>query len=310
MKTLVLFLDLLAVCAIVLPTILIAQVPDWQNAVTLQNTTPISCATSDGYGQHVLIPNGTTFIHRLLGNDGVKITSNSEQVTPPHSGGDADFGASITSFGGVVSIVARNDTTQLKLYQSTDGGANWSSVTPYNPPSGVSCNYVDVLADARGVHIAWDNIAGTKVYYVRYDPQVPGFVGFQVVTDLSGGRSVQGYRPKVVTSTNKVIVSFVKKDAGTYYVGSSRDYNFSTSTWDNSDKERVQWVMRQSSTKVSFGVGTPYTWLCGGHSYHLTTSTSFTSPAGASTGLGQHRYCLSLQVTPFNNQTSEENSLW
>jgi len=235
MKTVALFLCLFAL--IFLPTVLVAQ-PDWEVAVPLLNVDYVTCATSDGYGQHILHPHPTAaqYKHLLLGNDGLKIASNSEQVAPPRT--NLDLGASITNFGGVLSIIARNSATQLYLYQSSDGGANWTpSAIVYNLPVG-SINHVDAFADARGVHIVWDNTTGTKVYYNRYNINGTWEDAFEV-TDLNG-TPISGFRPKVVTSANKVHVSFVRDDAGQYNVCSSRDYDFTTSSWDNLDKPTAQ----------------------------------------------------------------------
>jgi hypothetical protein len=234
MKTNMLFLRFLAFLLLVLPTKMIGQVPTWEPAVTLQDVQDyVTCATSDGYGQHILVPNGTQFKHFLVGNDGVKIASNSEHVTPPRGGGDSDFGASITNFGGMVSIVARNGTTQLNVYQSSDGGATWNTGNSLTPSTTI--DKIDCFADNRGVHVVWDNIAGNKVYYTRYNTNGTWETPFEI-TNLNG-TIITGRNPKVITSSNKAIVSFVKVQADPLYdVGSSRDFDFSTQTWDNTDR--------------------------------------------------------------------------
>ena len=163
----------------------------------------ITAATSDAYGQHLLIRKNTTFNHYLVGNNGAIIYSNTINPEPVLN---SEFNGTITSGHGVVSVVVGDGNT-LKLWRSSDGGASWS--TPSSPTNPTTPVYtIDAIATSYddNIYIVWDDNASPNpsVYFYRYNP-VDGWQNFQEVTSLGG----RGIIPKVAISSNKVIVSFI-----------------------------------------------------------------------------------------------------
>lgn len=103
-----------------------AQPPSgWEGKVSIgiPSQTYVTAATSDAYGQHILIRKSTTFNHYLIGNDGAIIYSN---TINPEVSLNTEFSATITSGNGVLTVVA-GDGNALKLWRSSNGGGTWSA---------------------------------------------------------------------------------------------------------------------------------------------------------------------------------------
>jgi hypothetical protein len=213
----------------------------WEEKVSIgiPSQTYVIAATSDGYGQHILIRKNTTFNHYLVGNDGVILYSNTISPEPVLN---SEFSATITSGNGVLTVVA-GDGNAIKLWHSSNGGQTWSS--PVVQPISASVVNIDATATSYddNVYVVWDNAypsnSNPKVYYYRYHPLV-GWQDFQEVTDIGG----RGLIPKLAVTANKIVVSF--SDPSDNKKGKSRD-RLLQSAWDNfyrvtPDIQDIDWV--------------------------------------------------------------------
>jgi len=119
------------------------------------------------------------------------------------------------------------------VYQSTNGGANWSQVNFFNFTAGSIYN-IDAYTDFYGTHIVWqdrsDFASEPEVYYVRWDDRIPNWVDYKNVSDLPGIPGQWGAKPKVVASANKAHVAYPHLGNSSLV---SRDLDLTTSQWDN-----------------------------------------------------------------------------
>jgi hypothetical protein len=195
---------------------------------------------SDGYGQHSVF-NYTKYTldyrlrvyYYLFGNDGNVIWTT--QLTP---GGNPTVYSSITSYGGTVSIVAESHVgtaVTIYLFQSSNGGASWSTIGSFPSPAGITVDAIDVFADDNGIHIVWADRSVNQVYYKRRLPGNLGWDETKQITELSVPYGNSGKAAKVITVGNRVIVSYVGFDQSGPASLTSRDGIISGSTisWEN-----------------------------------------------------------------------------
>lgn len=216
------------------------QLQEWEDTISVASltTSRILCAYSDGYGQHILANQPIegeldVFGYYLLGNNG--------QVIPGHTWLSPNIGnyfaMSVTGYGEIVSIAVKNGINQeIRLDESTDGGKNWATTATYIPELWVTVGSLDAFADDRGVHIIWQNENQDSVYYVQYRRDGNQFVNFKNMregTTYPDEVDIRLYRPKVVASSNKVIVGFIQHSANPD-IPATRDYNILTEQWDGS----------------------------------------------------------------------------
>lgn len=222
-----------ALCLFV--SVMQAQIRPWEQNVQVQVSNPVTAFTADGYGLHVITAYLSSFEHYLIGNDGQVITANSNNLHPTRI---SEFGVSITSSSGIVSVVFDTTGDKLVLHQSTNGGASWTR-RGYYDPSPHSVRNIDAFEERRNdrdmVHIVWDSDAGDAVYYVRYEgPPNPGFSGFQTITNIGG---ITGKNPKVITSSDRIHVSFVTTNDAQNKRATTRDFVFSSGQWENTFRQ-------------------------------------------------------------------------
>jgi hypothetical protein len=226
----------------VLATSLQAQVPTWEPKIEMSLPTSVTAAYSDNYGQHILrqtvfdpITQSVGFNHFLFGNDGALIATNSGKIVRP-GGGDpmlnTTFSASVTGYGGVLYVVgARREAASFEarfidLYKSTNGGETWTYETPIDLVGIATVKDIDVTADENGIHLVWDNHIDTRVFYRRF---FRGEWRPLAEVTLSGTTAT---RPKVVTVGTKAIVSLVNTTPGSNNIGTSRDYDVVSETFE------------------------------------------------------------------------------
>jgi len=202
----------------------LTQPPSWENQITLSTAiTGATSAVSDGYGQHLVGVYSGVVKHFLVGNDGA-IIYNTLSVT----GG---VYPTVTSYGGKVRVTMKI-SSNIYIYQSTNGGSTWSTLPYYSP--GVPVYNLDSYSEGHGTHIVWesnpDQNKNHEVYYVRYDEPSANWQDFKNVTDLTAPPA--GARPSVTATTNKAHVGF----AGENYQLTTRDLNLTTHAWDGNYK--------------------------------------------------------------------------
>ena len=132
MKHILLIIGLLIIVSITV----MAQPPSWENEITLSTAiTGATSAASDGYGQHLVGIYSGTVKHFLVGNDGV-IIYNTLSVT----GGEYP---TVMSYGGKVRVTLKIGS-DIKIYQSTNGGSTWPTIFTY-PNPGVPIYSLDLI---------------------------------------------------------------------------------------------------------------------------------------------------------------------
>lgn len=201
--------------------------PGWEDPIQVGpvlSTHSIISSYSDGYGQHVLTApvSGTGLTdYFLLGTDGQPVYSSPN----PFPVSNSSVSGAITGYQSVVYAVLEV-SGQIKIYSSTNGGELWSSSSGYTPPTTIES--IDAFADAHGIHIVWDSEGVTlnEVYYVLFDPSA-GFLSPQQITDMG---TVTGRFPKVLTSGDRLIVSFVTTHLNNDDRGATRDADISGTT--------------------------------------------------------------------------------
>jgi hypothetical protein len=216
-----------AIVLLLLSTSSLAQIPQMPSLMRLRtlptSVVGVTSAASDGYGQHLVGVLSGSVKHFLIDNAGNEVSGYTTTVA---SGGEYPV---VTSYGGKLRVTMKLNNN-IAVYQSVDGGVNWTSFTP-NPSVGVSIFDIDAYSDDYGTHIVWATASGStngEVYYVRYDEILQDFAGLKNVTDISG--SDVGGQPKVATTANEAHVAFVN---GQFQL-MSRDLDLGSGVWDAS----------------------------------------------------------------------------
>ncbi len=250
MKAIVKLLSLTAIVSLLHGNSYTQQNLEDRVTLSLDGTQTVTSAVSNGYGQHIAATGGGIVArYYLLANDG-KIIYGPTPLGNALTAGD--FNCAVATYGDKVMFVRRDidqSVLQIRLYQSSDGGATWDSDLLKTYPPTVTVSRIDAVADANGVHIVWDNDSSTEVYYVRYVEQSGQFADFRNVTNDDEISGLTGKLPKVVTVGNKAVVSFVRTDGGvTHHVGASRDVDLSINppSW-----EFPRWTTADNTYNIS-----------------------------------------------------------
>lgn len=205
-----------------------AQIPNLEAIRALPNSTSgVVTTASDGYGQHLVTENSGQIRHVLIDNNGNELTAYSSIIVP--SGGGFPV---VTSYGGQLRVTMKQATSDIKVYQSTDGGATWPTVFNYLAPAAVYD--IDAFSDGYGTHITWatgTSLPSTyEVHYVRYNNATNTFQDYKNVSELQSVIN-QGGRPKVTTSSNQAHVEFIAPNDARLW---SRDLDLQSHVWENS----------------------------------------------------------------------------
>lgn len=189
-----------------------AQVPEREDSVQFEfpSGRSVQSAVSNGYGQHVSVAHGEYAEHYLIANSGATVFQ-STNLGRSFAGVTA-----VTSYGSYVDVANRCSVgvghDVIRLWRSSDGGEGWPAellftFDPADSFSNQTITAIDANADGGGVHIVWES--SSEVYYVRFREATQQFRDAKRVTDVD---ACTGSGPKVVTSTNKVHVSFLRTD--------------------------------------------------------------------------------------------------
>lgn len=129
-------------------------------------------------------------------------------------------------------------SSTIKVWKSTDAGANWSDAGIDDITlSNSNCNGIDATNDGWGLHAVyatWDATSnGYETYYQKSNGST--WTDLKNVTDFTSNE-IGGY-PAVATSANKVHVSY-NTGTGSYPESNlgnakTRDYNFQIQLWED-----------------------------------------------------------------------------
>lgn len=200
--------------------------PSLENSLTLPAIVNGSTTTaSDGYGLHfVKLENDGSIKHYLVGNDGIELTNYRGTVS---STGTFPI---LNAYQGKLRVVF-NIGTEMKVYQSTDGGVNWYQINAQFIFGEGSIYNIDAVTDFYGTHIVWqdreDFTNNPRVFYRRWDDNIQQWANYKNVSDLSG--SPWHRKPKISTSASEAHVGFLD-----YARLTTRDLNLSNGLWDGS----------------------------------------------------------------------------
>jgi hypothetical protein len=180
---------------------------------------------SDGYGLHFAkVESDGSIKHYLVGNDGVELTA--YRGTISSSGTYPVLNVNAGKLRAVFNI-----GTEMKVYQSTDGGVNWNQINSQFTFTEGTINFIDATTDFYGTHIVWQDreqfTNNPRVFYYRWDDRFPAWQDYKNVSDLSASPSHK--KPKVATTASEAQVAFLSLDQLT-----SRDLNLSNGQWDGS----------------------------------------------------------------------------
>ncbi|MCK9424785.1 MAG: T9SS type A sorting domain-containing protein [Ignavibacteriaceae bacterium] len=199
----------------------------WNNTVTTTINEPnlvMMDVFSNKDGNHVIVQNSNStnsINYYLLNSSGEYIRS-----TTIETSGNAEF-PSITGDKDKVYL-AYKLSSNLKISYSTNAGQNWTNLNPKAIGSN-ACNGVDIVYGENGVHVVYamlDNLTYYETYYYFLNSS-HAWVDYKNVTDYNN--FVDGGKPTVAISSNRVHVSWSTSD-NNYYPGAvlSRDRYYST----------------------------------------------------------------------------------
>ncbi len=225
----ILYLLFVALALSVIASPSYAQVPSLEGQITLPAiVNGASSVVSDGYGQHFIVidPSTAQIKHYLVGNDGIELSAYRGTVST-----SGTFPV-LTAYQGKLRTTF-NIGTQIYVYQSANGGVDWSQVgTPYPFAAGSIYN-IDAYTDGYGTHIVWqdrdDFSSEPEVYYVRWDDRIPNWADYKNVSDLAGIPGQWGAKPKVVASASEAHIVYPHLGGSSLV---SRDLNLSNGQWD------------------------------------------------------------------------------
>lgn len=196
-----------------------------------------SCA-SDGYGVHLTGVFNGVVKHFWVSNDNNILWS-----TLSVPGGEMP---QVTLYEGTLRVTMKtteNSVQKIRIYQSQNGGYNWTQLPEYIPVGQPPIYNLFAYSDKYGTHITWDNNPDpeypnsfqNEVYYVRYADNISDFSNFKNVTGPEMSSPTQGGRPRVAVANNKACITFLDGPDGPDAIGclTSRDLNLDNGQWDS-----------------------------------------------------------------------------
>ncbi|HFD32635.1 MAG TPA: T9SS type A sorting domain-containing protein [Gammaproteobacteria bacterium] len=226
---------------ILIPAVLFAQSSNWNSVVDLNlsvNSTDRLDLYTDKSGNHILVENGSTLKYYLYSYSGSLI----RQYTIDASA-SVDY-SKIVGWDGTLYVSYKKGST-IYTKVSNNAGQSWSGINNISMNNSNS-DGLELWADDNGLHIVyseWDS--EQEVYETKYklsQHRQSNWINQKTVTDES---NIDGGRPSVTTSSNRVHVSFTSEHD---YAKTRDKYN---TTWQTSQTQSTYYPLRNTIIATS-----------------------------------------------------------
>lgn len=260
---------------VLIPAFLFSQNSNWKSVVDLNlsvNSTDHIDLYTDKNGNHILVENGSTLKYYLYSYSGSQVRSTTI------NGSISSAYSKITGWDGKLYISYKKGST-IYTKVSNNAGQSWTGINNINLNNS-DLDGLELWTDSNGLHLVyseWDS--EQEVYETKYKYSEHGESYWKNAKTITDENNIDGGRPSVTTSSNRVHVSFTSEHN---YAKTRDKYN---TTWQSSQTQSTYYPLRNIIIATSTKLHSFYIEYHGLPEYFYYKNRDFSSSSWSSSSL-------------------------